>query len=446
VTPPPGPSENSLFQKVRYLRDPLGYLAECQRTYGDIFTIQLAKHGMVIVCSPELAKAVYTAGDDVIVAGEAKYTVFGKLLGKHSTALLDGREHVRRRRLLLPRFRGDLMHNFGPVMLETCNRTLDELPRDRTFALHPYLHDIAFNVILRALFAATPAELFEPLRQQMYTFATKAVTSRQLMFPQLQRDLGPLSPWGRVARIADSARAAVLDEIRRRRRDRSTSEDIAGLLMAARDEDGSALSDEEVRDEILMMVAAGHETTSIALAWLCHAVFTRPDILDKLLDELAANPVRDGKRIDELRYLDAVVRESLRFNSLIPNGSGRVVKKTFELGGHEIRAGMMVTVAFHAIHRRADVFERPNELWPERFLSTAKVSPYEYLAFGGGSRRCLGMPFAIYEMKIVVAALLDKFRLDIVGAVRPSWRGMFLTPSKGLRVRVRAHPKRRAAA
>lgn len=440
---PPGPSEPSIIQKVRYLRDPLGYISECQRTYGDIFTIQLAKNGMVIVCTPELAKAVYTAGDDVLVAGEAKLTLFGKLLGQYSTLLLDGPPHLKRRRLLLPRFRGELMHKFGPVMIEACKRTLDEMPRDRAFALHPHLHHIAFEVILRALFAATPSDRIDALRSTLYAFATKAVTSRLLMFPPLQRDFGPLSPWGRVARIVAQSRTVLVDEIARRRRAGVETDDITGLLLAARHDDGSGLSDEEIRDEILTMVAAGHETTSIALAWLCHAVFTRPNVLAKLLDELAAKPIGDGKRIDELTYLDAVARESLRFNTLIPNGSGRLVKRDFELGGHRIPAGAMVSVAFHLIHRRPDVFERPDEFLPERFLSK-KYSPYESIAFGGGSRRCIGMPFALYEMKLVLAKLLEEFRLEVrQDGVRPTWRGMFLTPNKGLMVRVRPHPQRR---
>jgi cytochrome P450 len=433
----PGPTEPAIVQRLRYMRDPVGYLESCQRRYGDVFVLRLVKTGMVIVCSPDLAKTVYAADDDTLVAGEAKIAIFGKVLGQSSTLLLDGPRHLKRRRLMLPRFRGELMHTFEPVMRDAANGTLEAMPRGKPFALHPFMHGAAFEVILRALFSETPLERQGELRRCLHEFATKAVTSRLLMFPGLQRDLGPLSPWGRVTRVVSRAREAVLEEIRRRRASGRTDADITGLLVDARHDDGSHLSDEEVRDEILTMVAAGHETTSMALTWLCYAVFTRPGVLARLCMELAEHSVDGLARVDQLPYLDAVVRESLRYYSLIPNGSGRIVKRPFELGGYEVPARAMVSVAFHALHRRTDVFERANEFWPERFLQ-AKYTPFEWVPFGGGTRRCLGMPFALFEMKIVLAQLLRRYRLEVVQQdVRPAWRGMFLTPSEGLRVRCR---------
>lgn len=442
---PPGPADHPLVQRVRYMRDPLGYLAKCQRELGDIFMLALSKHGMVIVCSPELAKAVYTAGDEYIVAGEAKIKVFGKVLGTSSTLLLDGAPHLERRRLLLPRFRGEIMQTFGPVMIDACRRTLDTMPRDRAFALHPFMHRTAFEVIMRALFATTPPDVLAPLSQTLREFANDAITSRLFLFPALQKDLGPWSPWGKVRRIVDRTRPAVLAEIRRRRRAATpTTADIVGLLLDAQDDNGRPLTDEEIRDEILTVVAAGHETTAMALTWLCSTVFTRHDILAKLRGELDAQKELGPLDVDRLPYLDAVCRESLRFNSLIPNGSGRLVKKPLPLGGYVAPAGAMLTIAFHQIHRRADVFERADEFWPERFLD-AKYTPYESIAFGGGTRRCLGMPFALFEMKIVLATLIDQVGLEIVQRdIKPSWRGMFLTPSKGLEVRVRPRPPQHA--
>jgi cytochrome P450 len=434
VKTPPTPSEHPLVQKVRYMRDPLGYLLECQAKLGDIFMLQVMKQGMVIVCSPDLTKAVYMQADDTLVAGEAKLAVFGKILGQTSTLLLDGPEHLKRRRLMLPRFRGELMQSFRPVMVEAARKTLDDMPRDRAFALHPYMHQTAFEVILRALFAETPIARMHHLRSKLHAFANKAVTSPLLRFQALQRDFGQLSPWGRVQQIVRDARDAVLAEVQRRRRHNVEAKDITGLLTAARHDDDSPLSDIEVRDEIMTMVAAGHETTSMAMTWLCKSVFTEAGVYDKLIAERAANP---DKSVDELPYLDAVVKESLRLNSLIPSGSGRIAKKTFELGGYNVRAGSMVSVAFHAIHRRPELFDRPNEFVPERFMS-GKYSPYENVPFGGGTRRCIGMPFALYEMKLVLSTLLETMRLEIVQSpVKPMWRGMFLTPNKGLTVRVR---------
>ena len=401
---------------MRYLRDPIGYMDRCQRELGDIYMLQLVGPGLVFVTTPALAKQVYTASEDDLVAGEAKVAVFGKILGSSSTLLLDGAAHLERRRLLLPRFRGELAQQLAPAMTEACTTTLAELPTDRTFALHGHMHRIAFQVISRSLFAATGPARIAALEAALRGFAHDAVTSRLLMFPAMQRDFGPYSPWGRVVHVVARARRAVLAEIHMRRTMAVDAEDILGMLMT------TELTDREIVDEILTMVAAGHETTSMALTWLCYAVYTRPDVVAKL-------------RAGDAAYLEATVRESLRVYSVIPNGSGRIAKRAFELGGFTVPAGAMVTVAFHAVHRGLDVFADAETFRPERFLG-AKYSPYESLPFGGGTRRCLGMPFAMFELGLVLAAMIERFDLEIVQRdVKPMWRGRFLTPSKGLLVR-----------
>jgi cytochrome P450 family 110 len=397
----------------------------CQRELGDIYMLRLVGPGMVFVSTPALAKQVYTASEDDLVAGEAKIKVFGKILGRSSTLLLDGAAHLERRRLLLPRFRGELAQQLAPAMAEACASTLAELPTDRTFALHGYMHRIAFQVISRSLFAATAPARIAKLEAALRDFAHDAVTSRLLMFPAFQRDFGSFSPWGRVVRVVARARREVLAEIHMRRTMAVEAKDILGVLLE------TELTDSEIVDEILTMVAAGHETTSMALTWLCYAVYTRPAVLAKLRAETGDRP-----------YLEATVRESLRMYSVIPNGSGRIAKRTFQLGGFDVPAGAMVTVAFHAVHRTLDVFADAETFRPERFLD-AKYSLYESLPFGGGTRRCLGMPFAMLELRLVLASFIERFDLEIVQRdVRPMWRGRFLTPNKGLLVR--ATPATRA--
>ncbi|MEO6771686.1 MAG: cytochrome P450 [Kofleriaceae bacterium] len=421
------------MQRLRYLRDPIGYLARCQRELGDIYMLKLVEPGMVFVGTPELAREVYTAGEDTLVAGEAKIAVFGSILGSSSTLLLDGAAHLRRRRLLLPEFRGEVMQQLAPAMIEACTRTLATLPHDREVALHPYLHRIAFDVIARALFSTTPAARRTPLELAMREFAERAVTSRWLMMPRWQLDLGPRSPWGKVVRAVARARAAIGLEVRQRRA--ATPEhagaDLLARLLAARDEQGDRLGDADVVDEVLTMVAAGHETTAMALTWLAYAVYTRPAVLAALRDE-----ARGGSSLGERPYLQAVIRESLRFYSVIPNGSGRIAKRELELGGYTVPARAMVSVAFDAVHRKLDVFGDADAFRPERFLG-AKLSPYEWIPFGGGTRRCLGMPSALVELQLVLSELVARYDLRIVQrVVKPMWRGRFLTPSKGLIVRV----------
>jgi cytochrome P450 len=412
---------------VRYLRDPIGYMDRCQRELGDLYMLRLVGPGMVFASTPALAKQVYTASEDDLVAGEAKIKVFGRILGQSSTLLLDGTEHLVRRRLLLPRFRGELAQQLAPAMTEACATTLAGLPTDRTFALHDYMHRIAFQVISRSLFAATAPARIANLEAALRDFAHDAVTSRLLMFPAFQRDFGPYSPWGRVVRVVAHARREVLAEIHMRRTMSVQAEDILGVLIDATNDDGTTLTDSEIVDEILTMVAAGHETTSMALTWLCYAVYTRPAVLAKLRAETGDLAGR--------RYLEATVRESLRVYSVIPNGSGRIAKRAFQLGGFDVPAGAMVTVAFHAVHRTLEVFADAETFRPERFLD-AKYSPYESLPFGGGTRRCLGMPFAMLELGLVLASFIERFDLEIVQRdVVPMWRGRFLTPNKGLLVR-----------
>ena len=423
------------MQKLSYLRDPIGYMDRCRRELGDIYLLRLVEPGMVFVGTPELAREVYTAPEDTLVAGEAKIAVFGKILGSSSTLLLDGDAHLKRRRLLLPQFRGELMQALAPAMIDACKRTLATLPANRDVALHPYLHRIAFDVIARSLFSATPAERRRPLEDAMREFADRAVTSRLLMMPRLQIDLGPRSPWGKVVRAVARARDWLRAEIRQRRASGLAGQatDILALLLVAHDEQGNALGDDDIVDEMLTMVAAGHETTAMALTWLAYAVYTRPNVLETLRSEAEA-----GAPLVDRPYLQAVVRESLRFHSVIPNGSGRIAKRAFVLGGYDVPAGAMVSVAFDAVHRKLDVFADADVFRPDRFLG-AKLSPYEWIPFGGGTRRCLGMPSALFELQLVLSELVAGYDLRIVQrTVKPMWRGRFLTPNKGLIVRAAA--------
>jgi len=420
-------------QKLSYLRDPIGYMDRCRKELGDVYLLRLVEPGMVFVGTPELAREVYTAPEDTLVAGEAKIAVFGKILGSSSTLLLDGDAHLKRRRLLLPQFRGELMQALAPAMIDACKRTLATLPANRDVALHPYLHRIAFDVIARALFSTTPAERRRPLEDAMREFADRAVTSRLLMMPRLQIDLGPRSPWGKVVRAVARARDWLRAEIRQRRAAPPAGQDILALLLVAHDEQGNALGDDDIVDEMLTMVAAGHETTAMALTWLAYAVYTRPSVVATLRDE-----ARAGAPLADRPYLQAVVRESLRFHSVIPNGSGRIAKRAFVLGGYDIPAGAMVSVAFDAVHRKLEVFADADVFRPDRFLG-AKLSPYEWIPFGGGTRRCLGMPSALFELQLVLSEIVAGYDLRIVQrAVKPMWRGRFLTPNKGLIVRAAA--------
>jgi unspecific monooxygenase len=281
---------------------------------------------------------------------------------------------------------------------------------------------------LQAIFGPFASGVSPILFDALEVFTNKAVSSKLLMFPSLQVDLGPWSPWGRIERIKEQVDREVFAEIARRR---STPEqdDLLGCLLTATGEDGHTLTDSEIRDEILTLVVAGHEITASVLCWLFYAIISRKHVLYGVRQELAAKSTGGQAQVDELVYLDAVMR------------SARIVLSPTTIRGFDVPAGALVTVAMHLLHRRPEIFADPEQFMPERFLGS-KFSPYEYAPFGGGDRRCLGMAIAIHELKTIVATVLDRVDLACsLGSVRPVRRGAFLAPEAGLLVEVRARPK-----
>jgi unspecific monooxygenase len=270
--------------------------------------------------------------------------------------------------------------------------------------------------------------------------ANVAVRSSLLLAPPLQWDLGAWSPWGRVLRIVARADAAIYREIARRRLEPDLAErsDILSLLLTASYEDGTRLTDREVRDELVVMLMAGHETTGTALAWAFERILSLPEVEQRLRAERAcvvgSEPLT-AAHLPRLEYLDAVVKESLRARPIMPAGGAREVKRPVEIGGYLIPAGASLINCMYLLHRRPDLYPDPDSFKPERFLGKRVIDPYEWTPFGGGIRRCLGMAFALFEMKTVIAAVLSQARLRLerpnVSAER---RGFFLAPESGPRV------------
>jgi len=232
----------------------------------------------------------------------------------------------------------------------------------------------------------------------------------------------------------------VLREVARRRAasDAEGRQDILSLLLDTRYGDGSSLSDSELRDELMVMLVAGHETTGTALAWAFERILSLPAVEDRLraeLDEVLAGEPLSAAALPRLLYLDAVVKESLRIRPLMPAGGARLLRRPFEIGGYVIPAGATLINCMYRLHRRADLYPDPDAFLPERFLGKRVIDPYEWTPFGGGIRRCLGMAFALFEMKTVIATLLSRVRLRIENPnARVVRRGFFLAPEHGPRV------------
>jgi cytochrome P450 len=437
---PPGPRAPAVAQTLRYLSDPLGLMQSCTARYGDVFTIALAGIGdLVLVSSPEHVKTLLTAPPDVLYAGEATHKVFGPICGEHTAFVLDGAEHLERRRLLLPAFHGDRVHAYGATMRTTTERVIARWRPGRPFPLLRQMHDITLQVILGSVFGVEELAADAPMARVLADLAEEAMASPLLVFRALRWDLGPTSPWGRVLDAIARADALIFAEIARRRQ-RARGDDILSLLLALRDEHGRALDDVEIRDELVATLLAGHETTGTALTWALESILSRPAVLSRLLAEIRAlgldrvGVVPAPAELAQLPYLDAVIRETLRLRPIMAVGGTRILKAPFAIGGYTLPAGTYLASCVPELHRRAELYPDPDAFVPERFLER-KPGPYEFSPFGGGVRRCLGMAFALYELKVVLITVLTRARLELAcDNVRARARGFFLAPEAGLPV------------
>jgi cytochrome P450 len=444
MTLPPGPDSPPAIQVLRWLRAPFELLEECQARYGDAFTLRFPglPVPMVILSAPEAVKDVFALGPDTGLGGKANF-VLKPFLGQHSLLLLDGAEHARQRKMILPAFHGERMQAYGATMLETAHASVDRWPIGDPFPVHRPMQEITLQVILRTVFGVESGPRFAELADVL-TRGLAASTWPWLLFRFMQRDLGPLSPWGRWLRLAARARALLLAEIGAAR-DHGTDgrTDVLAMMLEARDEAGRPLDDDEIHDELVTLLVAGHETTATALAWALRWILPDGALLAKLRGEIAG-AAGDAARIARLELLDATVKEALRLQPVVPQ-VGRVLARTASFAGVEVPAGAFVAPSIYLVHRRAAVYPDPARFRPERFLSF-KPSSWEWLPFGGGLRRCVGAAFAAYEMKMVLAAVLPRIDARLASDdVRAARRSITITPAGGLPIVVTTRRSRAAA-
>jgi cytochrome P450 len=426
---PPGPKGPGIVQGVRYARDPHGFLDSLRRRYGDVFTISFPIVGRIVyVADPALVKEVFTGSPEQMHAGEANATVLEPALGPNSVLTLDEAPHMRQRKLLLPPFHGEQIRRYGELIREITTRDMESWPVGEPFALRSHTQRITLAVILRAVFGVEDEARFERALRLIDTFSKRVDLVTHLPF--LQHDLGRWSPWGRFLRAREDLDAFIYEEIALRRSERSGEEDGAGdvlsLLLGARDEDGEPMSDEELRDELVTVVAAGHETTATALAWAMERLLRNPRVLERLRESIAAG---------EDDYLEATIKETLRARPVIVDVA-RKLTRPLRIDGYELPAGSFLFPAVAALHYREDIYPDPHEFRPERFLEGPKPDNYAWIPFGGGVRRCIGASFAEYEAKIILRAFLERAELSAPEPKpeRAKIRNITVVPAKGCRV------------
>jgi cytochrome P450 len=410
-------------QAVGLWRDPIRLLARLRARYGDVFSVRFPSFPrLVYVADPELVKRVFTGDSRLFHAGEANAMVLEPALGPYSVLTLDEDEHMRQRKLLLPPFHGESVRRYGEVIREIAEGEVERWPVGRAFALRPHAQRITLDVILRAVFGVRGEDRLTRARRLVDEFAR--TSHAVLLFPVLRRRFSRFSPFARFQRARDELDAFLYEEIAARRTEGAEREDVLSLLLGATHEDGTPMNDRELRDELITVIGAGHETTATALAWAVERLLRTPRVLARLRQSLAEG--------DE--YLDAVIKETLRTRPVVTDVA-RKATGPVEVGGYTVPAGTLVMPAIIAIHHREDLYPKPFEFRPERFLE-GQGERYAWIPFGGGIRRCIGASFAQYEMRIVLRTVLERAELRAPRAqperLRP--RNITMAPARGGRV------------
>jgi cytochrome P450 len=431
LTLPPGP-RSQLWSLIGYLRDPIGCMVPLARKYGDPFSFP-GKPPMVCTGDPAGIKAIYTAETDSFAPLSKDMAVF---LGRTSLLLIDGAEHRRLRKLMMPPFHGARMRAYGEAICHLAERHTAGWRPDQQVMAYEVAQQISLDVILQAVFGvsepARKAALAGLLLELINGFSPLIV-----LLPSLRRQLGGVGPFAAFLR-----RQRLLHEQLRTliaaARAAGPREDILSLLVEARDEDGQPMTDEEVMDQLILLVIAGHETTAISIAWALYALH-RPEnaaAVERLRAELwALGPGPEAEKLDKQPYLEAVCHETLRRFPLAPAPSPRRLLRPLELMGYTLPAGVGVSVAIGVAHFREDLYPEPLRFRPERFLER-KFTPFEFMPFGGGARRCLGAALAGYEMRLVLGTVLRRFRLRLA-SLRPDTgkvRAANVGPAHGVRM------------
>ena len=429
---PPAP-----VQLVQWIANPVSYMEAAAKQHSDIFTAQITggRGHLVFVNHPQGIQRL-TQDKKFVAPGDVNQ-IMQPLVGDYSVILLEGDRHRRERHLLMPPFHGERMQAYGELICNLTQKVMERIRVGEPFLARTAMQDISLQVILEAVFGLEARDRLSSLKRllaPMTDIFRSPLTSTFLFFTSLQR-WEAWSPWGHFLHQRQQVDKLLYAEIAERSQSHEERADILSLLMAARDEDGQPMTDQELRDELMTLLFAGHETTATALAWALYWIHRLPEVRDKLLQELAALDTLDPLSIARLPYLTAVCQETLRIYPVGMLMFPRVVQEPVELMGYSLEPGTMVVGCIYLVHQREDLYPEPKQFKPERFLNR-KFSNSEFLPFGGGARRCIGEALAQYEMKLVLATILTRYQLALVDQrpERPQRRGLTLGPASGVRM------------
>ena len=431
---PPGPPEPALRQGLHFMARPMSWLIGGHRRYGDVWTMRIPIHstGFAVTCHPDHMASLMKAkpADAPSLTGESPLR---PLLGPNSVLTSIGDRHLRQRKLLLPPFHGEAIQQYVEMIGTVADQEIDRWPIGTPIALAPRMQDVTLAVIMRAVFgmqgdvgSGTPEDQLRAAVRQVLGFTTTPLY--RMMEVHQAGHVEPRRPFRALFGVIDRHMYRVI-AARRADPGRGDRTDVLSMLLEARDEDGQLLTDEELRDELMGLILAGHETTANSLAWAFERLLRTPDAYDRLRDE-----VRSGDAAASAAYVEATIHETMRSRPVIPMVV-RTVKRRWRLGEYVVAVDTPVAVSIIGLHHRDDVYPRPQEYRPERFLGR-KPGTYTWIPFGGGIRRCLGATLAMAEQRVVLEAIAR--RTDLVAADQapepPRMRNVTMIPGHGGRI------------
>jgi cytochrome P450 len=425
ATLPPGPRLPSLLQTIGWWNRPTVYVERLRARYGARFTMRLlGQPPSVVLSDPEDLRELFAAPPDVLHPGEGA-RILEPIVGRNSVILLDEAPHLEQRKLLLPAFHGERMQRLTALMAELTDRELDSWPTDEPVALHERLQNLTMEIILRTVFGLDEGARLESLRDRLTSILSFGDSPLSLL-PPAQRLLAGRGRFGRFEEDKAQVDRELFALMADRRREGGERDDVLAMLLAAEHEDGSPMSDEEIRDELVTALVAGHETTASSLAFAFEQLARRPEVQERLA----------AAATDDDRYLDATINEVLRLRPVLPNAEPRLVKQEVTIGGWTYPPGIVLIASAALVHHDPKIYSEPHAFRPERFLDT-KPGTFTWIPFGGGRRRCIGASFALLEMRIVLRAAAERFTIATTGPPqRPRRRMITITPGDGARVRL----------
>jgi cytochrome P450 len=419
---PPGPSSPALAQTWRWIRRPYEFLEECRAKYGKTFTFSfVGGRKLVMTADRDAVQQVFSGDPDVYRSGAANKN-FTPYFGEHSVVVVDGEPHKAARRLLMPPFRGERMQAYTDIVRDLTLADMASWPVGTPFPILEPMQRVALEVIYEAVFGVKDRAQRDEMTSLLAKLMSKT-TGTLVFLTALQKDLGPLSPWGRYVRLRARFSDLLFAEIARARAEKADREDILARMIVEAEEKGLPLTDEMLRDQLITLLTAGHETTATSLGWTWQLLLSHPDALAKARAEVA-EVVGDGpvlaEHVRKLDYLDAVAQEALRLFPPIPIVL-RKLAQPVSLVGYDLPADTIVCPVAYLLHREPDIYPDPLAYRPERHLGN-RPGPFDFLAFGGGARTCVGIGFAYFEMKIVLATVLANARLRLAGTPSLAYR------------------------